>query len=207
MGLKQEIEVILFWKNQSTSLANLSERLNCNPQEVKKALMDLIREYELRDSGLHIVFRGNGYILEPKDEYLPLAQKLVPIDLKTGSLRTLALIALKEPVRQTDIVDLRGSGAYEHIRELSEANWILKEPSGLTYNLRTTPAFKKHFRLSEDGDKLKDKLKQIFSTLENTPKSDEEESNLLFQTSLTNANDEIYINEDQSQESQNLSSI
>lgn len=166
MALKQEIEVILFWKSKPVSLSNLAETLNCNPAEVKKGLMDLVREYELKDGGLQIAFRNNGYVMEPKDEYLNLAQKFVPVDLKVGALRTLALIALKEPVRQTDIIEVRGSGAYDHIRELVESDWLVKEQIGSTYTLRTTNAFRKYFRLSDSGDELKDKLHKIIEQVE-----------------------------------------
>ncbi|MDX1919461.1 MAG: SMC-Scp complex subunit ScpB [Candidatus Caenarcaniphilales bacterium] len=176
MALKQEVEVILFWNNKPLSLSAIADKLLSNPAEVKKALMDLVREYELREGGLQINFRNNGYVMEPKEEYLALAQKVVPIDLKIGELRTLATIALKEPVKQTDIIDIRGSGAYDHIRELSEANWITKEQSGQTYLLRTTPEFKKHFRLSEQGDELKEKLQKILNEIALMKKHDDETS-------------------------------
>jgi segregation and condensation protein B len=166
MGLKQEIEVILFWNNKPSGISAIAEKLQSNPDEVKKALMDLVREYELREGGLQINFRESGYIMEPKDEYLSLAQKVVPVDLKVGQLRTLATIALREPVKQTDIIEVRGSGAYDHIRELSEAGWVVKEQEGQTYILKTTPEFRKHFRLSEQGDELKVKLKQILEQTE-----------------------------------------
>lgn len=176
MALKQEIEVILFWNNKPLSLSSIAGKLMSNPAEVKKALMDLVREYELREGGLQINFRNNGYTMEPKEEYLSLAQKVVPIDLKIGELRTLATIALKEPVKQTDIIEVRGSGAYDHIRELSETNWVSKEQVGQTYLLRTTPEFKKHFRLSEEGDELKEKLQKIINEIALMKKHDEETS-------------------------------
>ncbi len=166
MVLKQEIEVILFWRNQPVSLNSLSESLHSNPSEVKKALMDLIREYELREGGLQINFRDNGYALEPKEEFMHLAENFVPIDLKIGALRTLAVIALKEPVKQTDIIEVRGSGAYEHIKELAENGWIKKQQIGQSFLLSTSNAFKKHFRLSESGDELKDKLQKIMDEVQ-----------------------------------------
>jgi len=174
MALKQEIEVILFWKSKPVSLSSLTETLRSNPSETKKALMDLVRDYELREGGLQITFRDNGYVMEPKDEYLHLAQKFVPIDLKVGALRTLALIALKEPVKQTDIIEVRGSGAYDHVRELVESGWLLKEQMGSSYMLRTTNEFRKYFRLSDSGDELKDKLQKIIEEAEQRKSSSDE---------------------------------
>jgi segregation and condensation protein B len=173
-GLKQEIEVILFWQSQPLALAKLADLLTANPKEVKKALMDLVREYELRDGGLQINFRQNGYVLEPKDEFLHLADHFVPLDLKTGALRTLATIALKEPVKQTEIIQIRGSSAYEHIRELHEKSWIKKEPDANTFILKTSANFKKHFRLSDTGGELKEQLQAIFAKINQQSTSTEE---------------------------------
>ncbi|MFN5538864.1 MAG: SMC-Scp complex subunit ScpB [Candidatus Melainabacteria bacterium] len=166
MGLKQEIEVILFWKNKPIALSSIADTLDVNPAEAKKAIMDLIREYELKDGGLQVSFRESGYVLEPKDEYASLAQKFLPINLKMGALRTLALIALREPIKQTTIIHLRGSGAYDHIRDLAEAHWIIKEPIGSTYTVSTTKEFKKYFRFSEEGSDMKKKLMQILKASE-----------------------------------------
>lgn len=177
MSLKQQIEVILFWRSRAVSLNNLAESLNANPSEIKKALMDLIREYELREGGLQINFRENGYILEPKEEFMHLAENFVPIDLKIGTLRTLALIALKEPVKQTQIIEVRGSGAYEHIKELTENGWIKKEQVGQSFLLSTSNAFKKHFRLSESGDELKERLQKILAEIEQEKLLELEEKN------------------------------
>lgn len=175
MSLKQQIEVILFWNNKPVTVARIADTLGCNPAEAKKGLMDLVREYELRDSGLQISVRGQGYILEPREEFMNLAQKFVPIDLKIGALRTLAIIALKEPVKQRDIIEVRGSGAYDHIRDLVEAGWVQREQDGLSYLVRTTADFKKHFRLSESGDELKDKIQKILDEAAKLQAKNEEE--------------------------------
>ncbi|MDJ0625477.1 MAG: SMC-Scp complex subunit ScpB [Candidatus Caenarcaniphilales bacterium] len=174
MSLKQEIEVILFWNSKPVTISKIAEVLDCNPTEVKKGLMDLVREYELRDGGLQISVRGHGYLLEPKEEFLNLAQKFVPINLKVGALRTLAIIALKEPVKQREIIEVRGSGAYDHIRDLVEAGWVLREQDGLSYIVKTSLEFKKHFRLSDSGDELKDKLQKI---LDEASKLQQEQDN------------------------------
>ncbi|MDX1918915.1 MAG: SMC-Scp complex subunit ScpB [Candidatus Caenarcaniphilales bacterium] len=165
-NLKGQIEVLLFLRTQPQSIARLAEELASDPPTVKSMLMDLVREYELREGGLQITHKGQGYVMEPREEYLSLIDKIAPVDLKTGALRTLALIALNEPVKQREIVNLRGSGAYEHIKELVEAGWILKKPLGLSFELMTTEIFKKHFRLSEQGADLKEKLKELIKNSE-----------------------------------------
>ena len=48
---------------------------------------------------------------------MDIVEKLCPVDLRPAVMRTLAVIALKEPIRQTDLKELRGSTAYEHVAE------------------------------------------------------------------------------------------
>lgn len=75
---------------------------------------------------------------------------------ETCCLRTLSVIALKEPIRQTDLKELRGSTAYEHVQELVEKGLISKtrDKNGRSFNLKTTPKFKEYFKLKGDTRSL-----------------------------------------------------
>lgn len=59
-------------------------------------------DYSSRDGALEIDDE-NGYILQVKEDYMDLVELLCPVDLKPAVLRTLSVIALKEPIRQTDL--------------------------------------------------------------------------------------------------------
>ena len=77
------------------------------------------------------------------------------MDLKPAVLRTLSVIALKEPIRQTDLKELR-SNAYEHIQELLEKGLIIrtKDKNGRSYNIKTSPKFAEYFKLKGDTASL-----------------------------------------------------
>ena len=66
------------------------------------------------------------------------------------------MIALKEPIRQTDLKELRGSNAYEHVQELLEKGLIsrTRDKNGRSYNLKTTPKFAEYFKLKGDTRSL-----------------------------------------------------
>ena len=70
--------------------------------------------------------------------------------------RTLAVIALKEPIRQTELKDLRGSTAYEHVHELLAKGLISrkKDKNGRSFNLKTTQKFAEYFKLKGDAKAL-----------------------------------------------------
>jgi segregation and condensation protein B len=76
-------------------------------------------------------------------------QDLVPAELGVGALRTLAAIALKNPIRQTDLVDLRGSSAYQQVQELVELGLVQKRREGRSYWLEVTEQFYQYFEVDD----------------------------------------------------------
>ena len=118
-------------------------------------MLELIMDYASREGALEIDDE-NGYILQVKEEHMDIVEKLCPVELKPAVLRTLSVIALKEPIRQTDLKELRGSTAYEHVQELLDKGLIsrTKDKNGRSYNLKTTPKFSEYFKLKGDTRSL-----------------------------------------------------
>jgi len=79
-------------------------------------------------------------------------QNLLPVDLSTAALRTLATIALKKRILQSDLVELRGSGAYDHIKELLAQNFIerKRQSEGRSYWLSLSEKFHRTFSIKTD---------------------------------------------------------
>ena len=102
--LKSRIEAVLFVTAKALTLEEIATYLDKEPEEVEQALLDLIMDYASRDGALEIDDE-NGYILQVREEYSDIVEKICPIDLKPAVLRTLLVIALKEPIRQTELVD------------------------------------------------------------------------------------------------------
>lgn len=149
--LKSRIEAVLFTTAQALSVHDIAEILEDEDEKVEEALLELIMDYSSRDGALEIDDE-NGYILQVKEEHMDIVEKLCPVELKPAVLRTLSVIALKEPIRQTDLKELRGSNAYEHVQELVEKGLISKtrDKNGRSYNLKTTPKFAEYFKLKGD---------------------------------------------------------
>ena len=155
MALKSRIETVLFITSKAMSAQEIAEILNENIDDIEEALLDLIMDYSSRDSALEIDDE-DGYILQVKDEHMDIVEKLVPVELSPPVLKTLSVIALKEPVRQSYLKDLRGSTAYEHITELVAKGLIVrkKDKNGRSFNLKTTPKFQEYFKLKGDTKTL-----------------------------------------------------
>ena len=152
--LKSRIEAILFVTARALTLDEICVFVDKEPEEVEEALLELIMDYSSRDGALEIDDE-DGYILQVKEDYIDIVERICPIDLSAGVLRTLSIIALKKTIRQSELVKLR-SNAYEHIAELVEKGLVTKQKdkNGKSINIKTTPKFKEYFKITGDIDLL-----------------------------------------------------
>ncbi|AOX00393.1 SMC-Scp complex subunit ScpB [Moorena producens PAL-8-15-08-1] len=149
--LATQIEAILYLKGQPVSIEEISEYAQCDREKVADGLIELMADYAHRDSALEVVETPAGYSLQLRATFSKLLQNLIPAELGTGALRTLAAIALKGPITQADLVNLRGSGAYQHIQELVELDFVQKrrQTEGRSYWLQVTEKFHQHFEVEQ----------------------------------------------------------
>ncbi|MEB3121101.1 MAG: SMC-Scp complex subunit ScpB [Snowella sp.] len=151
MRLATKIEAILYLKGQPLSLAELAESTKCDRTEVEEALIELMDDYAHRDSALEIAENPTGYSLQLRATFQELIQDFIPAELSTGSLRTLAAIALKSPILQTDLINLRGSSAYQQVQELVELGFVRKrrQTDGRSSWLEITDKFHQYFEIDK----------------------------------------------------------
>ncbi len=159
MSLKSRVEAVLFLTDKPVVAAVVAKLVNTDVQLVRQSILELIHDYEERNCALEIANDDDGYMMQVKDEYSNVANDLAPIDLPLAVVRTLSAIAIKQPVMQSDIVRIRGAGAYEHIKELLEKDLISKKEEGRSPLLSTTKKFQTYFRLSTDAKALRFQLK------------------------------------------------
>lgn len=153
--LANTIEAILYLKAQPLSIAQIAEFAKCDQDTAAEGLIDLMGEYAHREGALEIAETEAGYTLQLRDLYKPLVDSIVPLDIGLGALRTLAAIALRGPIAQSELVDLRGSGVYQHVPDLVEQGFVKKrrQADGRSSWLQITEKFYQHFEI--------DKLPQI----------------------------------------------
>ncbi len=164
INLKAKVEAVLFITARAMQPVEIAELLNIEEDKIENALLELMFDYSSRDGPLEIDDE-DGYIIQVKEEHLDIVEKLCPVDIKPSVAKTLLIIALKEPIRQSYLKELR-SNAYEHVTELLEKGFIsrTKDKNGRSYNLKTTPKFAEYFKLKGDAKtlaKLLDTTKDI----------------------------------------------
>jgi segregation and condensation protein B len=162
MSLKAKIEAVLFLTAKPIKAQALARIVNADVQAVRQAILELVHDYEERQGGLEIA-DDDGYSFQVKDEYASLMDEFLPVEMTAALIRTLSAIAIKQPISQSDIIRIRGAGAYEHIKELVNRELIAKkedEAGGRSPILSTTKKFQEYFRLTKDGKELRNYLKK-----------------------------------------------
>ncbi len=138
-------------KSSNVSQEGSEPSESVNHELVEDALIELMNDYAHRHSALEILETEAGYSLQLKAEYENLLQELVPAELGKGALRTLAAVALRNPILQTELIDLRGSSAYQQVGELVRLGFIRKreQADGRSYWLEVTNKFHQYFELND----------------------------------------------------------
>jgi segregation and condensation protein B len=152
LSLPARMEAILYLKGRALSLGELAEIAGVSRDEAEMGLITLMADYAHRDTALEIRQEGQRYSLQLRDGLGDLVQNLLPVDLSTAALRTLATIALKKRILQSELVELRGSGAYDHIKELLSQNFIerKRQSDGRSYWLSLSEKFHRTFSVTTD---------------------------------------------------------
>jgi segregation and condensation protein B len=153
LSLPARLEAILYLKGRPVPLAELAAIAAIEPEEAELALIALMTDYAHRDTALEIHQEGRSFSLQLRESHVDLVQSLVPVDLSTAALRTLATIALKKRILQAELVELRGSGAYDHIKELLAQDFIerRRQSDGRSYWLSLSEKFHRTFAVQTDA--------------------------------------------------------
>ena len=145
------IEAILYLKAKPLTIGEIARIAECSVETIEAGMIDLIAEYSNRETALEIVETKEGFALKLRPEFEGLVNKILPVEIGKGALRTLAAIALKHPISQSELVELRGSSAYQQIQELIEQGFVRrrKQSDGRSYWLSVTEKFHQYFEVSD----------------------------------------------------------
>lgn len=177
---KNKIEAILFTTGRFMDLEEISKLCGIGSVGiVKETLQGLKKEYEEKGAALEIIEENNKWKLNIKKKYGYLtSQLLTDTELDKPSQETLAIIALKQPALQSEVIKIRGNKAYDHIKTLKESEFILSEKFGRTRLLKLAQKFFDYFDVTEETikNKMEEIEKQIIINpkLEKQPEEDKE---------------------------------
>ncbi|TKJ21900.1 MAG: SMC-Scp complex subunit ScpB [Promethearchaeota archaeon Loki_b32] len=150
------IEAALYAAGGPLTIEELSTRLEFPKKEVENLVNELAFDYLERTTALIIAQIGDRYQMQIRPEYTEKVSKFA----KGGAiaeryLRTLTIIALKQPILKSMVIKLRGSGAYEHVKYLIDYGFINALKKGRSHELTTTDKYADMFGLPKDIRQLK----------------------------------------------------
>ncbi len=155
--LKLKVESLLFAGSRNFEIDELSRLTKADPKDVKKAISELNKDYSERQTSIMLVEENNTYKFNVKDDYVLLVSNIVTeTELSRTVMETLAVIAFKHPILQSELIKIRTNKAYDHLSELEQAGYIQREKTGRTKKIKLTQKFFDYFDLPPE------KLKNAF---------------------------------------------
>jgi segregation and condensation protein B len=153
---RNQIEASLYVAGKPLTIEELSTKLEISKKEVEELINDIAFDYLERSTALVVNRVGESYQMALKSEYIEKVSKFA----KGGAiaeryLRTLTVIALKQPILKSLVVKIRGSGAYEHIKYLLDNVLVFAVKKGRSQELTTTDKYAEMFGLPKNKEDMK----------------------------------------------------
>jgi segregation and condensation protein B len=153
---KNLIEGALYAAGSPLDIEEIATKLEISKKVVEDLITELAYEYLDRSGALVIAQVGERYQMQLRPEYTESVSKFT----KGGAiaekyLRTLTIIALKQPILKSTVVKIRGTGAYEHVKYLLDNELITAEKKGRSSELMTTDKYADMFGLPKNREELK----------------------------------------------------
>lgn len=151
------IEAIFFVSGRYLNMAELVSLSDLNPLIIEELIDKIKEKYDKIDSALEIVEKNKMWKMDVCAEYSHLVNKLATgnAEFTKAEQETLAIIAFKQPIKQSVIIKIRGNKAYDHINKFSDLNLIKRKKEGHTNILSLSDDFYDYFGVSEGGNPLK----------------------------------------------------
>ena len=144
------LEAIMFTSGRSMSTDELSKIVDKSSEKVNSALSELQARIKRRqDSALQLTEVSGRWIFEVRPSLSAYLPESFRPDTPQRLLPAAALIAYHQPMAQSQLVEMLGQRAYDHVRELANLGLIDRRRDGLTRRLTTTRRFAEYFGCPE----------------------------------------------------------
>lgn len=159
----KKIEAALFISARFLNLQELVLLTDINPLMLKELMHKLIEKYNREDSAIEIIMRDNMWKMDVCKEYVNMINKLAAgsSEFTKAEQETLAIIAYKQPVKQSVIINIRGNKAYEHIRKFIEVGLVQAKRAGHTMELSLSEDFFEYFHLQKKGKVMEEDKEEM----------------------------------------------
>ncbi len=159
--LKNQIESLLFSAGKRMTVEELGRLCKEENLDAIRAALNILRqELDEKQSSLMLVEEGGAYKLTVREKYIQMVKKVVTTpELPKSMMETLAVVAYKAPVMQSQVIKIRTNKAYRHLDEIEKMGYITREKKGRSKLIKLTPKFFDYFDVPPD--KLKEKFRNV----------------------------------------------
>jgi len=149
----KKLEAVLFVSGKYLSMSELVALSDLNPIIISNLIEKLKEKYEENDSAIEIVKKKELWKMDVKQEYSKIVNKLATgsAEFSKAEQETLAIIAFKQPIKQSILIKIRGNKAYDHVKKFHELNLVRKKKTGHTYELSLSDDFYDYFNVQKGG--------------------------------------------------------
>jgi len=143
------LEAVFFVSGRFLSMSELVSITDLNPVIILNLIDKLKERYYKADSAIEIIKKNDLWKMGVCPEYSHVINKLATgsVEFSKAEQETLAIIAFKQPIKQSIIVKIRGNKAYEHVRKFVDLELIKKKKVGRTHELTLGDEFYDYFNL------------------------------------------------------------
>ncbi len=148
----KKMEAILFISGRFLDMQELISLSDLNPPAIRESIKKLQEKYNLSNSAIEIVEKNEFWKMDVKPEYFYIVNKLASgnSEFTKAEQETLAIIAYKQPIKQSVIIRIRGNKAYAHIKKFNNLNLIKRKKAGHTHEITLSDEFYDYFNVSKE---------------------------------------------------------
>lgn len=145
---KKLVESVLFSASNPVSTKEIADATDLSSKTVRKSVKELITDYQQNtNTSMTIVKAGRKYVMQLKDEYTEPSVMVTQPEIDDAVLRTLALIAFHQPVKQSNLRRMAGDKIYDHVDQLAEMHLVHTKKHRNTELITLTKRFPEYFGL------------------------------------------------------------
>ncbi len=158
----KKVEAALFISARYLTVQELVELTDINPLLLRELLDKLRENYQKIESSIEILNKDELWKMDIKQEYFDLINKIATgkAEFTRAEQETLAIIAYKQPVKQSVIIKIRGNKAYDHIKHFIDVGLLKSKRIGHTLELNLSESFYDYFHLEKKSDKEKNRAEK-----------------------------------------------
>ncbi len=173
----KKLEAVFFISGRFLNMPELISLTDINPIIIHELIEKLQEKYDQTDSAMEIVKKNKLWKMDVRNEFTSVINKLATgsSEFTKAEQETLAIIAYKQPIKQSVIIKIRGNKAYDHIKKFSDLKLIKKKRMGHTNELSLSDDFYDYFNFveKENGENIFDENKNLEKKDESNQKKNE----------------------------------